>query len=126
MPNTSEHRQGPDRRRQPRGGRRAGDAGDFAPLVLLIGDGGTVTNMAEAVLAKLRFAVTTTRSVDEALKVLSALRPDIVVAEGPAADVVTRQAAESPSVVVMTEEMQRNPEALIPAIRESLRSRTSK
>ena len=126
MPNTSEHRQGPDRRRQPRGGRRAGDAGDFAPLVLLIGDGGTVTNMAEAVLAKLRFAVTTTKSVDEALKVLTALRPDIVVAEGPAADVVTRQATESPAVVVMTEEMQRNPEALIPAIRETLRSRTPK
>jgi CheY-like chemotaxis protein len=126
MPNTSEHRQGPDRRRQARGGRRDGDAGDFAPLVLLIGDGGPVTNMAEAVLAKLRFAVTTTKSVDEALKVLTALRPDIVVAERAAADVVTRQATESLSVVVMTEEMQRNPEALIPAIRETLRSRQPK
>ena len=126
MSNTSEHRQGPDRRRQARGGRRANDYGEFSPLVLLIGDDGPVTSMAEAVLAKLRFAVTTSKTVDDALKVLEGLRPDIVVAGSEAADRVRREAPDGPSVVVMTEAMRRDPEVLIPAIRETLRSKMSK
>jgi CheY-like chemotaxis protein len=92
-------------------------------LVLLVGDGGPVTSMAEAVLAKLRFAVTTSSTVGDALKVLEGLRPDIVVAESDAAETVRREAPEGPAVVIMTEEMQRDPEALIPAIRQTLRSR---
>jgi hypothetical protein len=126
MPNTSEHRQGSDRRRQPRGGRRAGDAGDFAPLVLLIGNDGVVTDMAEAVLAKLRFAVTTSKSVEDALKVLPGLRPDIVVADADSAETIKTDAPDGPALVVMTAAMRRDPEALIPAIRQTLRSRTAR
>jgi CheY-like chemotaxis protein len=123
MSNTSEHRHGPDRRQTLRGGRRTGDTGDYAPLVLLIGDDGPVMAMAEAVLAKLRFAVTTSKSVDEALKVMTSLRPDIVVAGKDAAGRVRAEAPEAPAVVVMTDAMRKNPEVLIPAIRETLRSR---
>ena len=122
MAHTSEHRQGPDRRRQARGGRRTGDAGDLAPLVLLIGDDGAVTSMAEAVLAKLRFAVTTSRTVEDALRVFSGLRPDIVVAGSSDAERVRKEAPDGLSIVVMTEEMRRDPEVLIPAIRQTLRA----
>jgi hypothetical protein len=123
MTNTSEHRERADRRRQPRGGRRSGDRLDFAPLVLLVGDGSPVTSMAEAVLAKLRFAVTTSKSVDVALKVVRGIRPDIVVAGSEAAARVRSEGAGSLSVLVMTDEMRKNPEALIPAIRDALRAK---
>ncbi len=126
MSTSSEHRQGPDRRRQPRGGRRTGDHGDFSPLVLLIGDEDPVTSMAEAVLAKLRFAVATSRSVDDALKVVTGIKPDIVVAGAETAERVRASAPEGLAVVVMTDEMRRDPEVLIPAIRATLRARARK
>jgi CheY-like chemotaxis protein len=90
--------------------------------VLLVGDDGAVISMAEAVLAKLRFAVTTSKTVDDAIRVLAGLRPDIVVAGAADANRVKREAAGKLSVVVMTDEMRENPEALIPAIRETLRA----
>ena len=122
MAPTSEHRQGPDRRRKPRGGRRTGDVQEFSPLVLLVGDDEQVTSMAEAVLAKLRFAVTTSKTVDDAIRVLAGLRPDIVVAGAADASRVKREAGGKLSVVVMTDEMRDNPEVLIPAIRETIRA----
>src|SRR5688572_23351692 len=124
MSNSSEHRQGPDRRRQARGGRRTDDHGDFAPLVLLVGDEGPVTSMAEPVLAKLRVAVANGRTVDDALKVVTGVKPDIIVAGSDTAERVRASAPDQLSVVVMTDEMRRNPEVLIPAIRATLRSRT--
>jgi DNA-binding response OmpR family regulator len=90
--------------------------------VLLIGDDGPVTGMAEAVLARLRFAVTTSKTVEEALKVVPGIRPDIIVAGADAAERVRREAPEHLSVVVMTEAMRQDPEVLIPAIRETLRA----
>ena len=123
MAHASEHRHGADRRRKARGGRRAGDVQDLAPLVLLVGDDEPVTSMAEAVLAKLRFAVTTSKTVDDAIRVLAGLRPDIVVAGAADANRVKREASGKLSVVVMTDDMRENPEVLIPAIRETLRAR---
>lgn len=91
--------------------------------MLLVGDDEPVTSMAEAVLAKLRFAVTTSKTVDDAIRVLPGLRPDIVVAGAADANRVKREAAGKLSVVVMTDDMRENPEVLIPAIRETLRAR---
>lgn len=91
--------------------------------MLLVGDDEPVTSMAEAVLAKLRFAVTTSKTVDDAIRVLAGLRPDIVVAGAADANRVKREAAGKLSVVVMTDDMRENPEVLIPAIRETLRAR---
>ena len=91
--------------------------------MLLVGDDEPVTSMAEAVLAKLRFAVTTSKTVDDAIRVLAGLRPDIVVAGAADANRVKREAAAKLSVVVMTDDMRENPEVLIPAIRETLRAR---
>ena len=78
--------------------------------------------MAEAVLAKLRFAVTTSKTVDGALKVVAGIRPNIVVAAADAANRVRAEAPEQLPIVVMTDEMRRDAEVLIPAIRETLRA----
>ena len=113
---------GVDRRRLPRGGRRAGDHEGFAPLVMLVGDEPAIIDGSEAILAKLRFAVATSSSVDDALRVLPDLKPDLVVAgEGDEARLRTGTPTHVP-VVVMNRGMQDNPEALIEAIRRTLRS----
>ena len=76
----SDRRSGPDRRKLPRGGRRPGDADGFAPLVLVADEDVESSGRCEAILAGLRFAVAPARSVDEALKVMEALRPNLIVA----------------------------------------------
>jgi hypothetical protein len=112
-------RRGVDRRRLPRGGRRAGDHEGFAPLVMLVGDEPAIIDGSEAILAKLRFAVATSSSVDDALRVLPDLKPDLVVA-GEGDEARLRTGTHVP-VVVMNRGMQDNPEALIEAVRRSLR-----
>jgi hypothetical protein len=113
---------GPERRRLPRGGRRAGDAAGFAPLVLLLGRGDSVIAQAEAVLARLRFAVTTTGTVEEALRMMEGLRPDVVVAESAAASRLRLEWPEHVPVVEVTGEMREDPEALVEGIRQALRA----
>ena len=125
MPNPPRTERGPDRRGKTRGGRRTEDAAGFAPLVLLIGDDASVIEQSEAVLAKLRFAVTTSRSVEEALKVLTGLNPDIVVATPEDASRIRIEAPGHLPVVVLTEAMRTDREALIEGIRESLRANPS-
>jgi CheY-like chemotaxis protein len=80
MPGLPDKRQGDDRRSRPRGGRRTGDKAGFAPLVLLVEENSENGARCEAILAKLRFAVAPARTVDEALRVMEALRPNLVVA----------------------------------------------
>ncbi len=121
MPQTPEQRRGPERRKQPRGGRRTEDPGGFAPLVLLVGEGEAVVAQSEAVLAKLRFAVTTSPTVEEALRVVTGIRPDVVVAEPEAAARIRLEAPEYLPVVVITDEMRSDREALLEGIRETLR-----
>jgi hypothetical protein len=121
MPHTSDRR-GPDRRKLPRGGRRTEDPGGFAPLVLLVGQGEAVTAQSEAILAKLRFAVTTSGSVEEALRVMAGLRPDVVVAEPAAAARIRLEAPEHVPVVEMSDAMRDNREVLVEGIRESIRN----
>lgn len=121
MPQTPEQRRGPERRKQPRGGRRTEDPGGFAPLVLLVGEGEAVVAQSEAVLAKLRFAVTTSPTVEEALRVVTGIRPDVVVAEPEAAARIRLEAPEYLPVVVITDEMRSDREVLLEGIRETLR-----
>ena len=121
MPNTPEQRRGPDRRRRPRGGRREEDLDGLAPLVLLVGDDAAVVDQSEAVLAKLRFGVTTTSTVEGALRVLTGVRPDIVVAGAADAHRIRMEAPEHLPVVVMTEEMRVDRAVLIEGIRRTLR-----
>ena len=122
MPNTPEHRRGPDRRKLARGGRRAGDPGGFAPLVLLVGSGETVVANSETILAKLRFAVAMSNSVEDALRVMTGIRPDVIVAEADAASRIRLEAPEHLPVVVMSDAMHSDPDLFVEEIRQSLRA----
>jgi CheY-like chemotaxis protein len=122
MPQTPNPRRTSDRRRLPRGGRRGADPGGFAPLILLVGDGDTVVAQSEAVLAKLRFAVATSGTVEEALRVQKGLRPDVVVADADAASRLRREAPDHLRVVVMNDEMREDREALVEQIRVTIRA----
>ena len=117
----AELRQGPDRRREPRGGRRPDDRSGFAPLVLVADEDEASGDMCEALLATLRFAVARVDSVDKAVSVISTLLPDVIVAR--ASDVSPLQRAAWPSrlpVVTVTDEV-RAPDALVEAIRDAIR-----
>lgn len=117
-----DHRRGPDRRSVPRGGRRTGDVDGFAPLVLLLGRGETVVAQAETVLARLKFAVTTTGTVAEALRIMEGIRPDVVVAESDAALRLRLESFEDVPIVEMNAEMRDNSDVLVEAIRHALRT----
>jgi hypothetical protein len=117
-----ELRQGADRRREPRGGRRPGDTPGFAPLVLVADEDAASGDMCETLLATLRFAVARVDSVDKAVAVISTLLPDVIVAR--ARDVSPLQRAAWPSgvpFVTVTDDM-REPNALITAIRHAIRA----
>jgi hypothetical protein len=119
---TPDLRKGPDRRREPRGGRRPGDAAGFAPLVLIADEDADSGDMCEALLATLRFAVARVDSVDRAVEVIGTLVPDVIVARGR--DVSPLQRAAWPSgvpFVTVTDSLS-EPQALIEAIRDAIRS----
>ena len=119
---TPDLRHGPDRRREPRGGRRPDDRPGFAPLVLMADEDAASGDMCEALLATLRFAVARVDSVDKAVSVISTLLPDVIVAR--ARDVSPLQRAAWPSGVpfVTVTDGLRDPDALISAIRQAIRS----
>jgi hypothetical protein len=123
MPDNPEHRHGPDRRRQPRGGRRAEDRDGFAPLILVVGQDRSVEEQSEAILARLKFAVSRTPSVDDALRVMPDLRPDLVIAREPD-DARIRAATRAP-VVVMRSGPAPDVEVLIDDVLRTLRRAAS-
>jgi hypothetical protein len=121
-PGTPEHRRGPDRRSAHRGGRRATDKKGFAPLVLLVDADEDSNARCEAILAGLHFAVAPTRSLDEARRVMEALRPNLVVARVADAAAL-RQATGADVPVVLLGSDLLDPEALVEEIRRELRAR---
>ena len=122
MTQTPEQRQGPDRRRQTRGGRRPSDSDGFAPLVLVADEDAVNRDLCEAILMKMRFAVAPVDSIEQAVKVIATLLPDVIVAH--ARDVSPLQRAAWPSgvpFVTITEEL-RDPDRLVNAIRNAIRT----
>ena len=119
---TPELRQRPDRRLTSRGGRRPGDRQGFAPLVLVADEDIAAGDMCEALLATRRFAVARVDSVDKAVAVISTLLPDVIVARGH--DVSPLQRAAWPSGVpfVRVTDGLSDPEALVEAIRDAIRT----
>jgi hypothetical protein len=122
MTQTIQRRSGVDRRRQPRGGRRTEDREGFAPLVMLVGDQQTVLDRSEAILAKLRFAVTTSTSVEHAIRLLPELKPDLIVAGEMDGARIRRHASQPVRIVVMDHGMRDDPDALIDAILRTIRA----
>ena len=121
MTNVKDLRAGADRRRQPRGGRRDIDVEGLAPLVMVVGDEAAVGDAAGAVLAKLRFAVTPSPTVDEALRVVQTMQPDIIVANAEAAARIRLECPEHNALIVVNTEMRDDPQLLVDEIRTTLR-----
>jgi hypothetical protein len=115
-----DNRQGADRRRWPRGGRRAGDQHGYAPLVLLVDEDVVSGQRCEAILAELRFAVAPARSLAEASRVMHALRPNLVVARVSDPEAL-RLAVPAEVPVVILDESLGAPDAMIAEIRRALR-----
>jgi hypothetical protein len=116
-------RHGSDRRRRPRGGRRTGDQTGFAPLVLLVDEDVASGQRVEAILARLRFAVAPARSVSEAMRVMSALRPNLIVGHVSDPESLKRAAPDGIPIVIL-DDATSTPEAMIDEIRRALRATT--
>ena len=118
MSTESERRSGPDRRTRARGGRRPTDRAGQSPLVVVADEVPGSRETCETILAKLQFAVAPVDSVAMALRVMSTLRPEVVVAR--VSDVSALRAQTDVPVVEVTAALS-NPDALVEAIRQALR-----
>jgi len=109
-----------DRRGRSRGGRRPTDRRGATPLVVVADEEPGSRTTCETILAKLNFAVAPVESLPKALEVMAALKPEVVVAKMRDAELLKQQSLAP--VVVVTEEMS-DPDVLVEAIRQALRSR---
>jgi PleD family two-component response regulator len=121
IPNKPEKRQSPDRRRRPRGGRRPNDQNGYAPLVLLVDEDVDNGARCEAILAKLRFAVAPAQTVEEAIRVMEALKPNLIVARVSDAEPLRLSAPSDVPLLVLTEDLD-EPDAMLEGIRQTIRS----
>jgi len=123
----SERRDGPDRRRGPRGGRRPEDPKGYSPLVLVADDDADSGARCVAILARLRFAVAPAHSVEEAIKVMAALRPDLIVARRRDEPALREQMASNPAIgqipLLTLTAANETPQILIEEIRRALHDR---
>ena len=125
---TDEHqnrRSGLDRRSSPRGGRRPGDPHGYSPLILVADEDASNGARCVAILSKLRFAVAPAHSIEEAIKVVHSLRPNLIVARLSDEPELRRQMADDPElsaipIVTMTAAND-DPDVLIEEIRQALR-----
>lgn len=125
MSSERDRRDVPDRRRTPRGGRRPNDPMGYSPLILVADDDANNGARCVAILAKLRFAVAPAYSVEEAVKVMEALRPNLIVARLADEPALRAQMASNPAIgdiplITMTAEND-DPAVLIEEIRRALR-----
>src|SRR6478672_1953927 len=87
-----------DRRATPRGGRRPEDPRGYSPLILVADEDASNGARCVAILSKLRFAVAPAYSVEEAMKVMTALHPTLIVARLSDEPELRRQMAENPEL----------------------------
>ena len=89
---------------------------------MVVGDHFAVGDAALAVLAKLRFAVTPSPTVEDALRVLRMMQPDLIVASADDGARIRLECPEHRSVIVMSDEMRQDPHLLIEEIRKMIRA----
>lgn len=97
----------------------------YSPLVMVADDDASNGARCVAILAKLRFAVAPAHSLDEAVKVMQALRPNLIVARLADEPQLRAQMAADPSlgeipIVTMTAAND-DPDVLVEEIRRALR-----
>ena len=102
----------------------------YSPLILVADDDASNGARCVAILAKLRFAVAPAYSVDEALKVMEALRPNLIVARLADAPILREQMVANPEIgeiplITMTAKND-DPAVLIEEIRAALRAETGR
>jgi hypothetical protein len=89
---------------------------------MVVGDHAAVGDAVGAVLATLKFAVAPSPTVDDALKILVSLRPDLIVAREEDAARIRLECPEHRSVLAVTGDMRDDPQLLVEEIRQTLRS----
>jgi hypothetical protein len=89
---------------------------------MVVGERADVGDATEAVLAKLKFAVAPSPTVDDALRILTSLRPDLIVAREEDAARLRLECPEHRAVVAVNEAMRDDPQLLVEEIRSVLRS----
>lgn len=97
----------------------------YSPLIMVADDDANNGARCVAILAKLRFAVAPAHSVEEAVKVMQALRPNLIVARLNAEPQLRAQMAADPSLgdiplITMTADND-DPAVLVEEIRRALR-----
>jgi hypothetical protein len=121
----NEKRQGRDRRRLPRGGRRPGDVRGFTPLVMVVDSEARRRDISEAILAKLMFAVAPVESAEKAVSILRALNPEVIVAsEEDARRIRETMPIDAGIAIVALSDDARANDSLIEMVRRSLQART--
>ena len=88
---------------------------------MVVGNHAAVGDAAGAVLAKLKFAVVPVASVDDALRIMQTMRPDIVTANAGDAAQIRRKRPDQLAVVV-EDAMRDDSQLLVDRIRETIRS----
>jgi len=125
----TERRHASDRRRFARGGRRPGDRTGFAPLVLVADDDPGNGAHCEAILAARAFAVAPAHSVEEAVRVMRVLHPDVIVSHlrenGRLRDEVRADDYGAHLPLITFDDGAVDPEGLIDEIRRELRARAT-
>ena len=124
-PGFPERRSGGDRRSSARGGRRPNDPHGFSPLIMVADEDAGNGARCVAILSRLRFAVAPAHSLDEAIKVMRSLHPNLIVARLSDEPELRKQMAQDPDIgeipiVTMTADND-NPDVLIDEIRAALR-----
>ena len=114
-----------DRRISPRGGRRPHDVQGYSPLVLVADDDANSGARCVAILARLRFAVAPAHSVEEAIKIMTSLHPNLIVTRLKDEAALRQQMENDPSlgdipIVTLTPENDA-PLLMIEEIRRTLR-----
>ena len=114
-----------DRRSTPRGGRRPEDPRGYSPLILVADEDAANGARCVAILSRLRFAVAPAYSVDEAIKVMRSLQPNLIVARLSDEPELRRLMSQDPAIgtipmVTMTAAND-DPDVLMAEIRAALR-----
>jgi DNA-binding NtrC family response regulator len=123
---THAERLGSDRRRRSRGGRRSVDRGGYTPMIVVIDDDSGRRDLAETILATLRFAVAPFESAEQAVSAMRALIPEAVVAREAVANAIRglmpNDRGGQPIPLLAVTDNLAAPDALVEALRLLLRS----